>query len=127
MVKGATALIKDTQRTAPPQPAQNLEGQLLELIEISESDYSLLAAERARRVKGYLIEMAKVEPVFEMLPGWHTPTFGIDNLDALPERARAYLRFLEERTGVEVGSVSTGPERNQTLVVPGSKLAKLLG
>jgi hypothetical protein len=62
VVKGATALIRDTQRAAPPLPAQNLEGQLLELIEISESDFSLLAAERARRVKGYLIEMAKVEP-----------------------------------------------------------------
>ena len=72
------------------------------------------------------LEFAKVEPVYEMLPGWHTPTFGIDTIDALPERARAYLRFLADKTDVEVGSVSTGPERNQTLVVPGSKLATLL-
>lgn len=89
----------------------------------------------AYRIDGKLVdgmpasqgELAKVEPVFEMLPGWRTTTFGIDRLDALPEQARSYLRFLEERTGVEVGSVSTGPERNQTLVVPGSKLATLLG
>lgn len=72
-------------------------------------------------------ELAKVEPVFEMLPGWRTSTFGIGRLEALPEQARRYLRFLEERTEVEVGSVSTGPERNQTLIVPGSKLAGLLG
>ncbi|MCC6292539.1 MAG: adenylosuccinate synthase [Bryobacterales bacterium] len=72
-------------------------------------------------------DLAKVEPVFEMLPGWRTSTFGIDRLEALPDQARRYLRFLEERSEVEVGSVSTGPERNQTLIVPGSKLAGLLG
>jgi adenylosuccinate synthase len=72
------------------------------------------------------LEFAKVEPVYEMLPGWRTPTFGMDDFDALPERARAYLHFLAEKTQVEVGSVSTGPERNQTLIVPGSKLAALL-
>ena len=61
-VKGATALIKDTQRPAPALPPQDLEGQLLELVEITESDFSLLATERARRVKDYLLQAGKVEP-----------------------------------------------------------------
>jgi adenylosuccinate synthase len=38
-----------------------------------------------------------------------------------------YLDFLEERTGVEIGFVSTGPERNQTIVRPDSRLEKLVG
>jgi adenylosuccinate synthase len=37
------------------------------------------------------------------------------------------LEFLEGRTGIEVGSVSNGPERNETMFVPGSKMERLLG
>lgn len=62
VVKGATALIRDIQKTGPKLPPQDLEGQLLELIEIGANDYSLLATERARRVKDYLLQIGKVEP-----------------------------------------------------------------
>ena len=68
-----------------------------------------------------------VEPVYEKLPGWRSTTRGIDVFEKLPERARAYLRFLEERTGVEIGGVSTGPERNETIIRSGSRLEALLG
>jgi adenylosuccinate synthase len=44
----------------------------------------------------------------------------------LPAAARTYLDFLQEKTGVEVGCVSLGPERSETIIVPGSKLEKLL-
>ncbi len=71
-------------------------------------------------------EMERVEPVYECLPGWKSSTFGITSYDELPARAKDYLAFLENRTEVEVGSVSTGPERNQTIVRKGSKLEKLL-
>jgi adenylosuccinate synthase len=67
-----------------------------------------------------------VEPVYQMLPGWVCSTRGIDRFEKLPERAQSYLRFLEDRTGVEVGGVSTGPERNETMIRPGSKLERLL-
>ena len=67
-----------------------------------------------------------IKPIFETLPGWKTKTQGIPTLDALPKEARAYLKFLEEKTEVEIGSVSNGPERNETMIVPGSKLEKLL-
>ncbi len=67
-----------------------------------------------------------VEPVYEMLPGWLCSTRGIDGYERLPERAQSYLEFLEARTGVEVGGVSTGPERNETMIRPGSKLERLL-
>jgi adenylosuccinate synthase len=68
-----------------------------------------------------------IEPVYERLPGWRTSTRGINRFDELPDEARAYLRFLEERTGVEVGGVSTGPERNETIIRAGSKLERLIG
>ncbi len=70
--------------------------------------------------------LEEVEPVYEKLPGWRSTTRGIDRFEDLPERARAYLRFLEERTGVEVGAVSTGPERNETMIRKGSRLEQLL-
>jgi adenylosuccinate synthase len=70
--------------------------------------------------------MEAIKPIFETLPGWKTKTQGIASLDALPKQAQAYLKFLSEKTEVEIGSVSNGPERNETMIVPGSKLEKLL-
>jgi adenylosuccinate synthase len=71
-------------------------------------------------------EVEKIEPVYECMPGWSSSTFGIDSYDDLPPRAKDYLAFLERRTGVEAGCISTGPERNQTIMRPGSRLEKLL-
>lgn len=70
--------------------------------------------------------LESIEPVYEYLPGWQCETRGTTSLAALPEKARRYLDFLEKQTGVEAGCVSTGPERNETLIVPGSKLERLL-
>jgi adenylosuccinate synthase len=70
--------------------------------------------------------MQRVEPVYELLPGWKRNTRGLSTSDDLPAAARDYIAFLEERSGVEVGCVSTGPERTETLVLPGTRLAKLL-
>jgi adenylosuccinate synthase len=67
-----------------------------------------------------------IEPVYEKMPGWRTTTRGIARFDELPDRARAYLRFLEEKAGVEVGGISTGPERNETIIRAGSKLERLI-
>ena len=60
-------------------------------------------------------ELARAEPVFEVLPGWQSSTEGMSEWDELPAAARQYITFLEERTGVEAGCISTGPERNQTV------------
>ena len=79
-----------------------------------------------REMPPLVSQMEKVEPVYECLPGWKTTTFGISSYDDLPAKARDYLAFLENRTGVEVGCISTGPERTQTIVRRGSKLERLL-
>jgi adenylosuccinate synthase len=69
----------------------------------------------------------KVEAVYECVPGWGSSTLGIAHYDDLPAKAREYVAYLENRTGVEVGCISTGPERNQTIVRAGSRFAELIG
>jgi adenylosuccinate synthase len=71
-------------------------------------------------------KMEAIKPVFERLPGWKHKTQGITRPEDLPQRAKDYLNFLEEKTGVEIGSVSNGPERSETMILPGSKLERLL-
>jgi adenylosuccinate synthase len=70
--------------------------------------------------------MAALEPVYARLPGWQTPTAGMTRYEDLPPRARDYLAFLADQTGVEVGCVSTGPERSETVIVRGSRLEQAL-
>jgi len=70
--------------------------------------------------------LEEIEPVYEERPGWRTSTAGVQEYGQLPQAAKDYLRFLEDRIGVEVGAVSTGPERDQTILVQGSKLEALL-
>src|SRR5689334_19832634 len=53
--------------------------------------------------------MEAIEPVYQTLPGWRSTTRGVARYEELPERARAYLQFLEDRAGVEIGGISTGP------------------
>ena len=71
--------------------------------------------------------MQAVLPVYQTLPGWHSSTRGFARFEALPVKARCYLEFLEQQTGVEIGCISTGPERTETIIRRGSKLAKLFG
>jgi adenylosuccinate synthase len=72
------------------------------------------------------LEMEQLEPVYETLPGWQSQTRGLQREKDLPPKARDYLKFLSEQTGVEVGCISTGPERDETILVNGSRLEKLL-
>jgi adenylosuccinate synthase len=72
-------------------------------------------------------ELAQAEPVYERLPGWRTSTKGMSDWEDLPAAARQYLLFLESQSGVEVGCISTGPERNETVRRTGSRFAALTG
>ncbi|MBP1636549.1 MAG: purA, partial [Acidobacteria bacterium] len=64
--------------------------------------------------------LATCRPVYETLPGWSSPTKGVRRFDELPPEARAYIRRLEELSGVPVGIVSTGSEREDTILREGS-------
>lgn len=72
------------------------------------------------------LAMAAIKPVYEYLPGWNQSTRNVMKISDLPDRAKQYLCFLEEKTGVEIGSVSNGPERSETMIAAGSKLEQLL-
>ncbi|CAB9541806.1 Adenylosuccinate synthetase [Bathymodiolus brooksi thiotrophic gill symbiont] len=56
-------------------------------------------------------------PVYEYMEGWKEPTAGVTEIADLPENALAYIRRLEELVGVEVSILSTGPDRNETIVL----------
>ncbi|MBV9087534.1 MAG: adenylosuccinate synthase [Acidobacteriaceae bacterium] len=61
----------------------------------------------------------RLEPVYETLPGWHKSTIGVPTFEKLPSQARAYLNFIAAETNAKIGMVSTGPDRDQTLFMPG--------
>ncbi len=62
-------------------------------------------------------EFAACKPVFEELPGWSESTKGASGFEDLPENARAYLKRIEELTAVPVDIISTGPDRNETIIL----------
>ena len=62
-------------------------------------------------------ELERCEPVYEELPGWKESTVGIKSHGALPKGARDYLRRIEDLAGVPIDLISTGPERDETIVL----------
>jgi adenylosuccinate synthase len=56
-------------------------------------------------------------PVYETLPGWQESTLGAKSFSALPDAARAYLARVEQLTGVPIAMVSTGADRDETILV----------
>jgi adenylosuccinate synthase len=58
----------------------------------------------------------EARPVYETLPGWRSETFGVTDWETLPEKAKAYVGRLEEHLGVPVAILSTGPDRDHTIV-----------
>lgn len=66
---------------------------------------------------GDIETLGRVEASLDTLPGWSGDLRGCRSLGDLPENARGYLRFIEERTGVPVAIVSIGPDREETIVV----------
>ena len=61
--------------------------------------------------------VAECEPVYETFEGWKTDISGIRKYEDLPEKARKYIERMAEVTGIDIGIVSVGPNRDQTIVV----------
>jgi adenylosuccinate synthase len=61
--------------------------------------------------------LARCEPRFIELPGWQESTVGVESVAALPATAQAYLRKIEELSGIPIDIVSTGADRSQTVIV----------
>jgi len=72
-----------------------------------------VVAEPPLNIEGY----AGLEPVYEELPGWRESTAGITEYAALPGNARKYLERLQALVDVPIDVISTGPDRDQTIVL----------
>jgi adenylosuccinate synthase len=60
---------------------------------------------------------ATCEPIYEEMPGWQESTLGVTRYDDLPGNARRYLERIQEIAGIPVDMISTGPDRDQTIVL----------
>jgi adenylosuccinate synthase len=61
--------------------------------------------------------LSSCEPVYEEMPGWTDSTVGIKDFNQLPVNARAYLKRMEELCEVPIDMISTGPDREETIVL----------
>lgn len=60
--------------------------------------------------------LAECEPIYEEMPGWQEKTFGLKDYEAIPEKARNYILRLQELCGIPVVIISTGPDREETII-----------
>ena len=65
-------------------------------------------------------DLRQIKPIYETLEGWKSETLGTTKIEDLPENARKYVEFLSASVGVEIGLISTGPERDQTIILQDS-------
>ena len=70
--------------------------------------------------------LEEAEPIYRTVPGWKQPTVGCLDVSALPQNARDYVALLEEEVGVGVGLVSTGPRREETILIDSKEMRKLV-
>jgi adenylosuccinate synthase len=71
-------------------------------------------------------EYEHVTPEYKTLPGWNETTYGLKDGQKLPKAAVDYLKFISDFLHVEIGMISTGPERDATIIQPGSLLSTWL-
>lgn len=76
-----------------------------------------LDGELIRDIPASLKVLARVEPVYETFEGWRTPISAIRSYDDLPSAAKKYLERMAEVTGIKLGIISVGPNRDQTIVM----------
>jgi adenylosuccinate synthase len=85
-----------------------------ELVEIPVCVGYKIDGRKTEEIPAQAASFDKIEPIYTTMPGWNTSTYGIDNFERLPKKAKEYLAFLEKETGAKIGIVSTGPDRDQT-------------
>ena len=64
-----------------------------------------------------LDDQSQVKPIYETFPGWKKTTKGIRNVENLPDQAKKYIYALEDFIGAKVSSISTSPEREDTILI----------
>jgi adenylosuccinate synthase len=77
----------------------NLDGKIVDMLPVGAED------------------VERCQPIYETVAGWSESTFGVKTWDGLPKNAQHYLKRLEQVCGVPIAIVSTGPERDETIVI----------
>ena len=62
-------------------------------------------------------DQLKIKPIYKTFPGWKSSTKGIKNIDELPQNAKDYIYAIEDFVGTKISSISTSPEREDTILV----------
>ena len=62
-------------------------------------------------------DQVKIKPIYKTFKGWKSPTNGIKNIDALPDNAKKYVYAIEDFIGAKLSSISTSPERKDTILL----------
>ena len=62
-------------------------------------------------------DQLKIKPIYKTFDGWKTSTNGVKNISDLPENAKKYLFAIEDFIGAKISSISTSPERDDTILV----------
>jgi adenylosuccinate synthase len=79
-----------------------------------------ISGERVDTFPAVSSDLRLIKPVYKTVPGWMSSTVGTTKFEQLPENARKYVEFLSAEIGVEIGLISTGPERDQTIILTDS-------
>jgi adenylosuccinate synthase len=93
------------------------------LLEIRVCTAYSYRGERLEEMPSDVSVLEACEPIYETVPGWGTPTKGVRDFALLPPAAQAYVERLAKLVGCEVGIVSTGPDRTETILRPRSAIA----
>ena len=62
-------------------------------------------------------DQLKIKPIYKTFPGWKASTNGVKNIDELPENAKKYIFAVEDFIGTKISSISTSPEREDTILI----------
>ena len=62
-------------------------------------------------------DQIKIKPIYKIFKGWKSSTCGIKNFDSLPDNAKKYISAIEDFVGAKISSISTSPERKDTILL----------
>ena len=62
-------------------------------------------------------DQLKIKPIYKTFPGWKSSTNGVKNIKELPQNAKDYIYALEDFIGAKISSISTSPERDDTILI----------
>ena len=76
-----------------------------------------LDGEKINYLPASVEDQLKIKPIYKTFPGWKVSTKGIKNMEELPDNAKNYIKELEKFIETKISSISTSPERNDTILI----------